>query len=124
MRALPLVALFLCGPLLSVVLFGGDTPAHEEGLAAMLPPLAAVLPAAAIWLAARLKLIQVVLFVVFVMVLVLELATGFVPTSQLNHEGTDVLFLFLHVAFFLLSMIVLTGVYGWTKLQAWRRSAA
>lgn len=108
---LPLLAFFLCSPLLYVCLFGGDIPAYKHGLDHILFSLVSILPAIAILLAKKFRFLQVFLFILLLLITGLELTEGITATSQLEHEGSDLAFLMIHAILFAIGMALTLIMY-------------
>ncbi|HEX5277696.1 MAG TPA: hypothetical protein VFW42_08515 [Fluviicoccus sp.] len=108
---IPFSALLLCLPLLYTCLTGGDTPFQEKSPGETAFAFIALLPAFGIWAAFNTKKIQYALFFLLFLIFVWEMVAGIKPTSQLNHEGSDLAFLFLHAVHFGVGISTVLAVY-------------
>ena len=107
----------LCAPLLFVCLFQGDIPAYRNGVFDVLLSLVSILPAFAVYIASRFSRIQIALLCLLVVIVGIEASEGIRPTSQLNHEGSDLPFLVLHAAYFVLAVGVVLAAYAWLTVK-------
>jgi len=101
--AKPLITFMLCLPLFIVCLIG-DSRYDYPGLRSItffgfLLLLIIFLPAVVVHISAHSPRFQNVVFVLFLAVATVEFVTGITPTSQLTHEGTDILWFFVHLLF-------------------------
>ncbi|WP_143520358.1 hypothetical protein [Halopseudomonas pelagia] len=114
-----ITAFAMCVPLF-VVCFIGD-PRYPATSGELGFSSAAFLPALAILLATPWRKTQIAMLLLLTMIFFLALFEGIKPTSQLNHEGSDLAFLFLHVMHFLLTLVILVLLCGWRAIKRIRR---
>ena len=99
-------ALF-CVPLLKVCLYGGDKPFEPKTFAEYLLIFAIFSPVFSVFFSHKNKKLQLILFVLFSGLFIIEWVDGITPTSQLNHEGSDIAFIFLHFSYFIISLLII-----------------
>jgi hypothetical protein len=114
--AKPLITFVLCMPLFFVCIIGDtrDNLPSQSNIALFELFFAPLLffiffPALVVQAASGSPRIQNILFILFLAIFAAEVVIGITPTSQLNHEGTDILWFVVHVAY-ALSAVIIYGV--------------
>lgn len=112
-----LASMVLCSPLF-VVCAAGD-PRYPESVSAMdaVFALIAFLPMVAVMLASPFQRLQTGLLVALGMLVLLEVVLGIEPTSQLNHEGSDLVFLGAHFLYFILGFVATLLLASWRLVR-------
>ena len=119
-----LLALLLCLPLFFVCVTGGS---HDDAMGNLsenlvsFPNLMCELlnfgPALSICLARRFPRLQATMFWLLFAIVIAEFFIGFIPTNQLNHEGTDLPFSLVHFALTVLTLAALGLARLWCKAR-------
>lgn len=77
----------------------------------------ALLPVLGIWASAKAKKVRYALLFLLFLIFVWEMVAGITPTSQLRHEGSDLVFLFLHAVHFGVGISAVLTMYVVTLIK-------
>lgn len=102
---LAVFAALLCMPLFLVCAFGGDSLPLSRRAIGIAFSLIVLSPAIPILLAYPFSRLQHLFVSLLIVIVILEGVFGIRPTSQLNHEGTDLIWTVVHIGFAALATI-------------------